>query len=54
MNFGWETKKEKILKGLKISAKSKLEGMRMMNELADKVLTGRQKIQRRKLHEAGL
>ncbi len=47
--FSWETKKEKRLKGAKISAKSKLEGLRLMNELADKVLNKKQKILRRKL-----
>lgn len=52
MRFGWETKKEKILRGLKISASSKLEGLRMMNELADEILTRRQKMRRRKLREA--
>ncbi|MEK6727969.1 MAG: hypothetical protein AABY28_04795 [Candidatus Omnitrophota bacterium] len=49
MRFGWETKKEKILKGAKISAQNKLEGFRLINELADKVLTGNQKAMRRKL-----
>ena len=49
--FNWETKKEKILKGLKISAKKKLEGLRLMNELADKALTPKQKILRRNLRE---
>ena len=51
MKFGWETKKEKILRGISISAEKKLEGIRLMNELADKVLTGRQKLVRRKLRE---
>lgn len=52
MMFGWETRKEKILKGTKISAVKKLEGIRLMNELADKVLTNRQKIIRQKLRES--
>jgi hypothetical protein len=51
--FGWETKKEKILTGARISAKKKLEGIRLMNELADRVLTIRQKALRRKLRQAG-
>ncbi len=52
MRFGWTTNKEKILRGLKISPEKKLEGIRLMNELADKVLTGRQKAIRRKLRDA--
>jgi len=47
--FGWDTKREKILKGVRISAKNKLEGIRLMNELADKVLTNEQKAMRQKL-----
>ena len=47
--FGWDTKREKILKGARISAKNKLEGIRLMNELADKVLTNEQKAMRQKL-----
>lgn len=52
MSFGWETKTEKIVRGANISAEKKLEGIRLMNELTDKVLTTRQKIIRRKLREA--
>jgi len=52
VKFGWETKKEKVLRGLKISPGKKLEGIRLMNELADKVLNGRQKLARRKMREA--
>ena len=52
MKFGWGTKKEKVLRGLSISAEKKLEGIRLMNELADKVLTNHQKLVRRKLREA--
>ena len=52
MKFGWETKKEKVLRGASISPEKKLEGIRLMNELADKVLTNRQKLIRRKLHGA--
>jgi len=50
---GWATQKEDILRRARISLQKKLEGIRMMNELADKVLTGRQKMIRRKLREAG-
>lgn len=53
MNFGWETEKEKILKGARISPKKKLEGFRLLNELQDKILTRRQKYLRYKLR-AGL
>lgn len=52
MRFGWETKKEKVEKGLAISPYKKLEGMRLMNELADKVLTRHQKIIRQKLRDS--
>ncbi|MDD5583745.1 MAG: hypothetical protein PHV55_01635 [Candidatus Omnitrophica bacterium] len=51
MRFGWETKNEKILRGIKISAQKKLEGIRLMNEMADAVLSKRQKLARRKLRE---
>lgn len=50
--FGWTTQKENILRGAKISSRKKLEGIRLMNELADKVLTNRQKMIRRKLRES--
>lgn len=49
---GWETKKNKIGRGLRISPGKKLEGIRLMNELADMVLTKRQKEIRRKRREA--
>ena len=49
--FGWRTQKENILRGAEISLRKKLEGIRLMNELADKVLTHRQKAMRRKLRE---
>ena len=52
MNFGWEGRKEKILRGSKISADMKLEGFRLMNELADKVLSKQQKAARQKLRMA--
>ena len=47
--FGWETKREKRLKGLNMLPEKKLEGIRLMNELSDKVLTTKQKLARRKL-----
>ena len=52
MKFGWETKKDRILIGIRMSADKKLEGIRLMNELADKVLSDHEKILRRKLREA--
>lgn len=52
MKFGWQTKKDKRLRGVRMSAESKLEGIRLMNELADMVLTTRQKVARRKMREA--
>lgn len=51
MIFRWETEKERVLKGVKISPEKKLEAFRLMNELADKVLTRHQKRVRRKLRE---
>lgn len=48
----WETKKERILRGMRISAERKLEGVRLMNELADKILSKRQKVIRQKLRKA--
>jgi len=48
MIFKWESKKEKILRGIKISPAKKLEALRLMNELADRVLSRRQKNLRRK------
>ena len=50
--FGWQSQREIILRGARISLQKKLEGIRLMNELADKVLTARQKMIRRKLREA--
>jgi len=49
--FGWESKKQRILRSLKISPEKKLEGIRLMNELADKALTARQRKLQRKLRE---
>lgn len=49
MIFRWETEKERVLRGAKISPVKKLEAFRLMNELADKVLTKKQKIMRRKI-----
>ncbi len=53
MIFKWETEREKILKGAKISPGKKLEGIRLMNEFADRVLTRRQKGIRQKLKQNG-
>ena len=47
MKSGWKTANEIILRGVKIAPKKKLEGMRLLNELADRVLTARQKKMRR-------
>ena len=44
----WPTKKERALRNSEISALKKLEGLRLMNELVDKVLTKSQHITRRK------
>lgn len=52
MIFKWQTEKERVLRGAKISPKEKLEAFRLMNELADKVLTKKQKIMRRKMRLA--
>jgi hypothetical protein len=51
MIFKWETKQERTLKGIRISAEKKLEGIRLMNELTDKVLSRRQKAIRQKLRK---
>jgi hypothetical protein len=51
VNFGWETERERVFRGAKISPAKKLEGIRLMNEMADKVLTAKQKLIRRKLRE---
>ena len=52
MIFQWETEREKILRGARISAEKKLEAIRLMNELADLALTKRQKMIRQKLRES--
>ncbi len=52
MMSGWESGRERLLRGMRISAEKKLEGVRLMNELADKVLTKRQKSIRQKLRGA--
>ena len=49
MIFKWESEKEKRIKGLRISPVKKLEALRLMNELADRVLTKRKKIIRYEL-----
>ena len=51
MNFHWVSARERIAEGARISPLKKLEGFRLMNELADKVLTDRQKRRRQKLRE---
>ena len=53
MNFGWETKKERLTRRSGISPAKKLEGIRLMNELADRVLSKTQKNARRRLRECG-
>jgi hypothetical protein len=53
MMFGWEQEKEKALRWARISLEKKLEGLRLMNELADRVLTKEQKAVRHKLREGG-
>ena len=49
--FEWKSREEKFLKGFEVSPLKKLEGLELMNELADKVLTKEQKLIRRKLRE---
>ena len=51
MMFGWETRRQRLVRASKISAAKKLEGIRLMNELADRVLSLKQKRARRKLRE---
>jgi hypothetical protein len=51
MNFRWENGKERTQRGIKMSPEKKLEGIRLMNELADKVLSNRQKLSRQKSRE---
>lgn len=50
--FEWTTEKENISRRAKMSLQKKLEGIRLMNELTDRVLTDRQKTIRRKLRES--
>jgi len=50
--FGRASQRENILKGLRISLQKKLEGIRLMNELSDKILTKHQKMIRRRLRES--
>lgn len=52
MKTGWESKKDIIARGVKISATKKLEGFRLINELADKILSKKQKALRQKLRAA--
>lgn len=51
MRCKWETAREKSARGREIAPGKKLEGLRLMNELADGVLTKQQKSIRRKLRE---
>lgn len=51
MKFGWQTKREKVLRWAKVHPEEKLEAIRLMNELADEVLNHRQKIIRQKLRQ---
>ena len=44
----WPTKRERALRNSEISALKKLEGLRLMNELADKVLTKSRQISRQR------
>jgi hypothetical protein len=53
MLFAWQTDRERILRGARISSEKKLEGIRLMNDLADRVLTKQQKKKRQKLREQG-
>ena len=52
MMFGWESSRERLLRSANISAEKKLEGLRLMNETADKILKKHQKLARRKLRAA--
>ena len=52
MIFKWETKQERALRGIQISPEKKLEGIRLMNELSDKVLSRRQKTIRQRLRKS--
>lgn len=51
MIYKWESEEKRILWGMSISPQKKLEALRLMNELADKVLTDKQKKIRQKLRE---
>ncbi|MFH1664767.1 MAG: hypothetical protein ABIA77_01320 [Candidatus Omnitrophota bacterium] len=51
---GRETRREKVMRGLKISPLKKMEGIRAMNELSDKVMTLEQKRARRELRLKGM
>ncbi|MCX5702925.1 MAG: hypothetical protein NT066_00270 [Candidatus Omnitrophica bacterium] len=49
--FRWTSQRENILRGARVSWQKKLEGIRLMNELSDKILTKRQKMIRRRLRK---
>jgi len=51
MNLGWESEREKALRASKIPPFKKLEGIRLMNELANSVLSLKQKQLRRKIRK---
>jgi hypothetical protein len=52
MIFKWETEKERVLRGLRISGEKKLEAARLLNEFSDRFLSKRQKLIRQKLRSA--
>jgi hypothetical protein len=52
MTSAWETLKERVARGAKISPLKKLEALRAMNEFSDAALTKSQKTARRKLKRA--
>ncbi|MFH1775952.1 MAG: hypothetical protein ABH952_00085 [Candidatus Omnitrophota bacterium] len=51
MIFKWETKKERLLKFIKISPKKKLEWLRQMNEFIAESSSKRNKLIRWKLRK---
>ncbi|MBL7069715.1 MAG: hypothetical protein ISS34_07655 [Candidatus Omnitrophica bacterium] len=53
MIFKWESEKERLLKHMKMSPKSKLEWLRQINEFNAKYLPKRSKLARQKLKEKG-
>lgn len=53
MIFAWDNEEERLLRFMRIPAKKKLEWLNQMNELADKVLTSKQKAMRLRLRQRG-